>query len=155
MLIFGDYKMIPSIQNKIEDLNILNFTSLKEGIEKVFLIPPFQLQFFDERTFDINYFNWIFQDDTFFMELMKIMIPLYFGNNVFIAVTNENNMYDYLTESLQKLIQQRYGYISNIIYCEEDLDTLVEGSFHIMGISNLDIDKERFEILYSKMNGLI
>lgn len=74
MLLIGVLECIPDIP-----LHILNLSSYKEGIEKLFLLPPTNgvLPFKDEKEFDIAYANYIMNNDYTFMELMKIIIPLY------------------------------------------------------------------------------
>ena len=72
------------------------------------------------------------------------------GFNVFVLVNGTKGDYsEYAVESLIKFIQQRYGIISNVLESEEDFDTLVEHDFSLTGLYNLDIDKEKFNILTS------
>ena len=151
MLITTTSKLVPEVLEIFPDTSILNLSSLNERFPRVALMPPPNLHFMNDEIFDENYFYYIFNNDLVFMELMKIIIPLYHGNNVCLLVT-QNEVFDKITESLLKLIQQRYGYNGIVINEAEDLlmfDTLVyeDGEFSLPGLAMLDIDKERFSYL--------
>lgn len=145
MLLVGKLEYIPDIP-----LHILNLSSYKEGIEKLNLLPPTNgtLPFKDEKEFDIAYANYIMSNDFTFMELMKIIIPIYEGKDVYIVVSR-SPYFDMITESLTKFIQVRYSIISQYVYDFDDLDFIdMDLSFtNIQGLYNLDVDKERFSRL--------
>lgn len=145
MLLVGELEYIPDIP-----LHILNLSSYKEGIEKLNLLPPTNgtLPFKDEKEFDIAYANYIMSNDFTFMELMKIIIPIYEGKDVYIVVSR-SPYFDMITESLTKFIQVRYSIISQYIYDFNDLEFIdMDLSFaNIQGLYNLDVDKERFSRL--------
>lgn len=133
-------------------LVILNLSSLVEGYDKVALMPPYNIDFLNDDTFDMEYMNYIFNNDTVFLELMKIIIPLYTGQDVFIIVNRSDDNLDVITESLLNIIRQRYGYrsyiINDILYDIEYLDNIIDmGDFSINGLSCLDQDKIRYESL--------
>jgi len=145
MLIFGDYNSLP----KENDFVVFNLSSLVEGFETLSLVPPFIRQFNDEKQFDIMYANYLISDDNAFFEMMKIVMSLYMGKDVYVLITRDGGILEILTESLQKFIQQRYGIISININCIEDLKYIEDVSqFTIQGLYNLDIDKERFSYMY-------
>lgn len=151
MLITTTSKLVPEVLEIFPDTSILNLSSLNERFPRVALMPPPNLHFMNDEIFDENYFYYIFNNDLVFMELMKIIIQLYHGNNVCLLVT-QNEVFDKITESLLKLIQQRYGYNGIVINEAEDLlmfDTPVyeDGEFSLPGLAMLDIDKERFSYL--------
>lgn len=150
-LVFGDYNSldITYIPNP-ENLVILNFNSFMEGYERLNLLPPFGLEYGD-KNFDIMYANYIIQNDTPFMELMKVIMPLYYGKDVFILST-KGNVYEFVTESLQKFIQQRYSLISYTVNEPSDWEFVEDTMFNIHGVYNLDIDKERFSYIYASNN---
>jgi hypothetical protein len=81
-------------------------------------------------------------------------MSLYNGLNVYILVGGNEGMYDFLTESLQKFIQSRYGIISYVINDISDWDSIVEdrSTFSLNGLYTMDIDKERFTYLFAKYN---
>ena len=87
-------------------------------------------------------------NDFTFMELMKIIIPIYEGKDVYIVVSR-SPYFDMITESLTKFIQVRYSIISQYVYDFDDLDFIdMDLSFtNIQGLYNLDVDKERFSRL--------
>lgn len=149
MLLIGEYQYI---MNELSNpkIKVLNLSSLMEGMEQLHLLPPTDgtLPFKDEKEFDIAYANYIMANDYTFIELMKIMISLYEGKDVYIVVSRSPYL-DMITESLTKFIQVRYHYIAQEINSEEDLEYLdYESSFNdVQGLYNLDIDKERFSKL--------
>lgn len=150
-LVFGDYNSldITYIPNP-ENLVILNFNSFMEGYERLNLLPPFGLEYGD-KNFDIMYANYIIQNDIPFMELMKVIMPLYYGKDVFILST-KGNVYEFVAESLQKFIQQRYSLISYTVNEPSDWEFVEDTMFNIHGVYNLDIDKERFSYIYASNN---
>ena len=78
-----------------------------------------------------------------FMELMKIIYNLYLHNHVYILVY-QSDTFDIVTESLMKLIQQRYGYNYQMINDISDIDYYDDSSFSVPGLYNYDIDQERY-----------
>ena len=142
MLLIGELQFIPEIP-----IHVLNLSSYKEGLDKLDLLPPTNgvLPFRDEKEFDIAYANYIMSNDYTFMELMKVMMPLYIGQDVYIVVSR-SQFFDMVTESLTKFIQVRYSYIAQEIYSLEDLEYLnYDAGFNtVQGIYNLDQDKIRY-----------
>ena len=151
MLLIGDLNCIP--QNDKINLVVYNLNSLFEGVERVQLTPPSNIDYIlqNEKEFDLMYANYIFSNDFTFMELMKIIINLYLGKDVFLVVTR-NEIFDAVTEALTKLIQQRYGYNSQWINSVDDINIYDDSDFSIQGLYNLDIDKNRYESLVLSQN---
>lgn len=153
MLLAGDYKSIPN--NK--ELIIYNLTSLVEGYPILGILPPVDgVDYINELDFDIAYANYIMLTDTIFYEFFsKIIYPLYNGYDIYL-ITTRNIFYDNIIESLFKLIQQRYGYIGAILGEPGDIDyinpDMAFGTLGITGILNLDIDKERYAMIYALNN---
>lgn len=146
MLVFGPF------MHGLEFDYIFNLTSSKEGLYRINLIPPFGDQLYS-KDFDMLYANYLLQNDNAFLELMeKIVYPLYNGKSVYITVSSCLDEFDYISESLQKFIQARYGIVSNNINDIEDLNYLQESNFSIDGLYNLDIDKERFSVMCYNLN---
>ena len=148
MLLLGNTSVIPYLSN---DYIIYNLSSYNEMYNRIYLLPPQELavHYNDEKTFDLLYAQTIINDNFCFMELMKVIIPLYEGKNVLLLISES---LENVTESLMKFIQGRYGIISYIVENESDLETLKESDFSINGLYNLDIDKERFSRLYGSEN---
>ena len=134
MLIFS--RILP-INNNME---VYNLTSLFEGYERLNLIPPFDI--FDNSTneFDINYMNWIFSNKEVFNEFNNIIYKLHLGIDICILIA-DNGVFDIVYESLQKLISERYGYVSNIVNFPEDWDYCTNiGPRNKGHVYNLDYD---------------
>lgn len=145
MLLIGTLECIPDFP-----VHIINLSSYKEDLERVDLLPPSNgvMPFNDEKEFDIAYANYIMSNDYTFMELMKIIIPLYFGEDIYLVVSR-SPYFDMVTESLTKFIQVRYSYIPQIIQTSDDYDMInYDQSFDtVQGLFNLDQDKERYSRL--------
>ncbi len=147
MLIFGSAKLIEQLS--VEKFVILNFSSLVNNYEQLHLIPDPKTMPNTEYEFDQAYANWIMSNDEQFIDLMKIVFPLFCGYNVFVVV----NWYEYsespylanINETLIKFIQDRYGYSASIINTEEDYlgqhRSSLESDFSIEGLANMDFDK--------------
>ena len=68
-------------------------------------------------------------------------------------IIERNDIFDNMVESIIKIIQQRYGYNSAIINDPEDIYYLNQDeSFSLAGLPNLDMDKERYSMLYAAQN---
>ena len=149
MLVVGDIRCLPDYSDKFL---ILNLSSLIEGFPRVHLVPSVTAQYNNDKEFDIAYANYIFSNDYAFMEFMKIVYPLYCGEDVFLLVSRNENTHDIITESLCKLIQQRYGYNYQLINEKDDIDYYDESGFNIVGLQTLDLDKERMTYIAVNQN---
>lgn len=158
MLYIGDYMSIPFDYDK-DSMVILNLTSLVEGYQRVFLVPQTgsMLDFTNEDNFDIEYYQYIYSNDIPFMEIMKIIMPLYLGKDVFLLVSRGIDTFDKITESLMKIIQSRYGIVSMLLNdvtdfpSEYDKMEMLNSGFSLSGLSCLDADRERYTFLCEKM----
>lgn len=158
MLIFGTHENTLYLYNNIDmgHASILNLSSLNERFPRVAIMPPPNTILSDEYSFDKVYFDYIMNNDYIFLEFMKIIMPLYYGYDVYIEVTQGGN-FDYITESLIRIIQQRYGYNSYIVNDPEDIlmigtEVVPEGEFSIQGLAMLDADKERYSYMTTKID---
>ncbi len=142
MLIIGDHKCVGYLSPHIK---IYNVSSLLEGYTRLNILP-YTVKYSDEKEFDLDYALYILNNDNVFFDMMKIIYNLYIGNDVYLLVTIDQ-FSEIVTESLLKFIQQRYGYIGNRVNDPEDFGTLVPGDFSLLGVFNLDYDKERFSYL--------
>ena len=147
MLYYGNGSYIP------DDCKVFNLNSMKEGYYRFkFLLPPNELGHYVDRDFDISYFNYIFQNDNVFMEFFSIIFELYINNDIFILVDENADWAENITESLFKVIQQRYGYNAYKVNTFDDYlwihNSANSPQFNSQwGIYNLDIDKERYAIM--------
>jgi len=148
MLIYGTAHNAWLIGNNV---HIYNFTSLYQGFpNRINLIPPNNLGAINEYDFDVRYMQWILEVDANFIEFMKIIMDLYTGNDIFIAVDNDE-WSNVLVESLLKLIQDRYGIIAIKVDSPDDLVYAKDYSFNReYGIMNLDADKQRLTYLVER-----
>ena len=149
MFVVGDVRCLPDFK---DEFLILNLSSLIEGFPRVHLVPSVTTQYNDDKEFDLAYANYIFSNDYTFMEFMKIVYPLYCGQNVFLLVSRNENTHDIITESLCKLIQQRYGYNYQLLNTKDDIDYYDDSGFSLFGIQTLDIDKERMTYIAVSQN---
>lgn len=148
MLLVGDIKCLP----KTDKLIVLNLSSLAEGFQRVHLVPSIPAAYNNDKEFDIAYANYIFSNDWLFMEFMKIVYPLYDGYDAFLLVSRNEDTYDIITESLCKLIQQRYGYNYQLLNNIDDIDYYDDSNFSFQGIQTFDQDKERMTYLAVAQN---
>lgn len=139
---------------------IYNLTSLAERYApyRIPIVPPNSLGSINEYEFDINYMHWIIDNDINFSTFMTMIIDLYNGIDIFIVVS-EDDWSQMITESLLKLIQQRYGIIGACINNIDDLLSAEDIGFaEGYGIYNLDNDIERYNYIYQDYkvkNGLV
>lgn len=145
MLMYGTAHNVWQIGN---NAHVYNFTSLYQGFpNRINLIPPNNLGAINEYDFDVRYMQWILNVDNNFIEFMKIIMDLYTGNDIFIAIDGDDWSY-VLVESLLKLIQERYGVIAVKVDSPDDLAYAKDYSFDRgYGIMNLDADKQRLTYL--------
>lgn len=148
MLFCGDHTLINHLN---PDTKIFNLNSPLEGYEQLKLVPYYQISFDtnDERSFDINYANYVLSNPSTFNELMKVMMILYEGLDVYILIYRDGDYFEMLAESLLKLIQQRYGYNYHMLGIPEDLEHALscdpnDDYFTTYGLFNLDNDKELY-----------
>lgn len=98
--------------------------------------------------FDIFYHKYILENDASFMQFMNIIVPVFMNPDVLVQVMiRQSRFRDVMTESLLKLIQQRYGYNVCIVNEVEDFLYTEESDFSIPGLFNMDNDVARWQIL--------
>lgn len=143
MLVLGPPTCIPTNGMHVYCFNVYinNIPSL--GINHVINIPMEQ---FTDQNFDIAYMNFIFQNNEIFIRFFKLIMELYDGNDVYLVCDLTNGMVN-LPESLVKLIQLRYGYISCIINEPEDWYSVSNGTFDMNGLNYYAEDRTRYYTL--------
>lgn len=95
--------------------------------------------------FDVEYHNYIMNDNIAFNQFMSIVVPAYMNPDVLVQVMiRSSNMRDVMTESLLKLIQQRYGYNACLVNELEDFLYAQESDLSIPGLFAIDQDITRW-----------
>ena len=96
--------------------------------------------------FDMQYHQYILTDPNAFLQFMSIMIPAYNNPDTLVHVMiKQTEFRDVITESLAKLIQQRYGYNVCIVNEQEDFLYSTESDLTIPGLFNMDSDIARWQ----------
>jgi hypothetical protein len=137
---------------------VYNFTTMVDRVEQLKnLVPdlaPWQqsIGFFDEFAFDTSYAQFIKTNDFAFLDLMKIMVPIYKGEDVLVLTDTSIPIYEILTESLVKFIDTFYGFIPSVVKELEDFECVRDSSFTAQGILNLDSDRIRYVALVARYN---
>lgn len=128
----------------------LNLSSLSEQYPRVLLMPPNNLGATDSFSFDFQYMRYVTETDNVFIELMKVMIPLYQNTaDVYLVIEDRDAWSLEVVDSLMKLIQQRYGINGVFIETKEDYLEAVDDYFDpYNGIHMMDMDIERYQSLY-------
>ena len=98
--------------------------------------------------FDMNYHNYIMNNDNAFKQFMDLIIPIHQSPEILIVVLIRHTPYsDAITESLMKLIQQRYGYNGYMVNEPEDWFYTEESTFTIPGLFAYDQDILKYQML--------
>lgn len=99
--------------------------------------------------FDMSYSNYVINNKEAFNQLMSIIYPVYQDPQTLVQILiTQSKFRDALTETLAKLIQQRYGYNTHFIYNVEDMIYIEEPDFSIPGLFRMDQDL----IVFAQMN---
>lgn len=163
MIIFTPIKQIPQEYLELKGINRviqLNLTSYYSDVPTLNLLIPSSEYISEDLLngdcstpeFDIAYHNLIFSNDAAFLQLMSIMIPVFTDPDTLVHILiNISNFRDVITESLCKLIQQRYGYNSYIIYELDDFLYTEESDMSIPGLFAIDSDIQRWHNLCPEM----
>ena len=107
-----------------------------------------------DPSFDIAYHNYIINNPQAFAEFMNIIIPAFVSPETLVHIMIKNSDYrDVITESLAKLIQQRYGYNICIVNEIEDFIYTEESDFSIPGLYAYDNDFIRWRSMIPYQEG--
>ena len=101
----------------------------------------------DSDTFDYWYWRMIEQKPNSFLDLMRIMIPVFNDPTLVVQIGIDESSYrNSIRESLIKYIQRRYGVVSYIVTTPEDfiLINSDDTTFSIPGLFNMDEDLKRW-----------
>lgn len=156
MIYFMSYDIF---KNHSEDLSsemiILNLSSPIEKYNKLRNLLNFKFNTMNDKEFDMNYYKFIMTNTNAFLDLMKIIINIYYGKDVVILIGSDRN-YDDIPESLSKLISERYGLLPFMIFEEDDMSILnrfINDGFSVQGLNNFDRDKVRYISLMRQIYG--
>lgn len=161
MIIFTPIKDIPAEYLEYKGIsNIIkyNLTSYIADVPKLDMLIP-SPEFIPEdvlrgdctdASFDIAYHQYILQNDYAFLQLMSIMVPEFTEPGILIQILiNVSNYRDIISESIMKLIQQRYGHNTFYVYNPEDFLYIEPQTFSVPGLFALDEDRNRWLIMTS------
>lgn len=141
MIYIIDHTTLPK---ELTNGKIYNLSSPLEGFERINIIPhDLMLTEENQYQFDMLYAQAIIQYGM--VEMMKIILPVYNGEDVYLIVYHDNGYFDAITESVVKFIQNRYGIIPVYINDMIDYDftpTQYNMSLSVNGLFNFDQDKE-------------
>ena len=159
MIIFGSEEVLKDLVVSIPniDMAVFNMTGMREGFELLRILPQDGQIFFqgDERVSDQKLMDYIYCNDGVFFEFFsKVIYPFYSGINVYIMV-HRGDIFDDITESVIKIIQQRYGYNPLFINEAADMEYLnTNDNMSVVGIYNFDIDRNRYMMLTARTEGI-
>lgn len=154
MLIFGPYRCIP------KDIPFIIF-NLSSPVQEVPRLPGLLVDInspiYDEKQFDLWYYEYVLNDPVACSSLMQILSSLYDGNNVYICIADYTSDYyiSMMNESFMKILQQRYDIKYSIINDPEDYEYIDHDGCDFMsvyGISNFDEDRKRYMLLNVEEN---
>lgn len=163
MIIFTPIKQIPQEYLELKGINRviqLNLTSYHSDVPTLNLLIPSSDYISEDLLngdcatpdFDVAYHSFIINNDAAFLQLMSIIIPVFTDPDTLVQILiNVSNFRDVITESLCKLIQQRYGYNSYIVYELEDFLYTEESDMTIPGLFSIDSDIQRWYSLCPEM----
>lgn len=139
----------------IKQVIIYNLSSYYDAPRLNFLLPSPEYIPEDQLTgdcntpnFDMAYHNFIITNNNAFKQFMELVIPANQSPDILIYIMIKHSPYcDAISESLMKLIQQRYGY--NVYFINEPDDFLYvdEPTFSIPGLFTYDKDLLRYQSL--------
>lgn len=166
MIIFTPLKDFPIElleYKKIGQVVQLNLSSYYSDIQNLDMLIPSPEYISEDvlsgdcsdATFDMEYHKFILDNNNAFCQLMSIMVPEFTlppGTLVQVLIQNSNYR-DIITESLMKLIQQRYGHNSYYVNVAEDLLYIEESDFSIPGLFALENDLARWRSMMPVDNG--
>ena len=154
MLIFGPSRVLKELDD--QSFKVLNLSSAYEyGYSINNVIPPLYNgmpidQLFNpenDKAFDLWFINYIFSPGSkAFVEFFSIIMHIYNGDNVFVLIDDTNEVFNIITESVIKIIQQRYGINSLLVADFADLSIYESEytTFSIHGLYNFDQDRMRY-----------
>lgn len=161
MVIFTPIRMIPveMLERKgIRQVVVYNLSSYFSDVPTLNALLPSVAHIPEETlsqdvsdfpAFDVAYGDYLINNNEAFAQLMNIIVPAYTSPETLVQILINSSEYrDAITESLIKLIQQRYGYNIYIVNDLEDFLYVDESDFSIPGLFTLDQDLARWRCLF-------
>ena len=158
MLIFGPFHAIPPDEN----FRVFILSSSTEFIQKLpgLYILPDSMNDFDEKAFDIWYYNYLLETSVACTSLMQILNALYESGKVYICIADySTGPVSTLNESFMKFLQCRYGIKYSVINEVSDYQYVPKDGCDfrsVDGILTFDEDRKRyFQLIeeYRLLNG--
>ena len=148
MLIIGPYNCIPEDTSKYTVLALFTYV---EGYPRITFDFPTNVMSASEQDHDILFGSHILNNNISFIYLMTIIAKLYNHENVYLICDGLiDPIFEDMTLTLTKFINERYGYKSYYIYTKEDLDLAIleeyrdTSTFSVVGLYNFDLDMPRY-----------
>ena len=157
MLVVTEPKVIYELYRKgyIDSNSVIyNLNANTTQFNMIRLMPP-QGMNTASLEFDQYYINLILSDNNYFIQFMNIIIPLRDGKDVYILAYNEDTVFNPITETLMKFIQQRYGYDYQEVHYMEDINMMDLSSFTTPGIIQFDEDFNTFNCPARKFENFV
>lgn len=148
MLLVMEPKTLQNLSRVLYTLDnrlvVLNLNANVQCYTRLNLMPPLGMST-SSMEFDTQYVNLLLSDPNYFMQFMHIMNYLKNGYDVVLLIYNEDTVFNAITETLVKFIQQRYGYNYQFLNDVEDFNQWDQSSFTAPGIIQFDQDYLRYE----------
>lgn len=148
MLLVMEPKTLQNLSRVLYTLDnrsvVLNLNANVQCYTRLNLMPPLGMNT-SSMEFDTQYINLLLSDPNYFMQFMYIMNYLKNGCDVVLLIYNEDTVFNAITETLVKFIQQRYGYNYQFLNDVEDFNQWDQSSFTAPGIIQFDQDYLRYE----------
>ena len=145
---------IGSIPNIPDNYKVYNLSSVYQmGVSVHDLIPnPFGLNIdINSQEFDVYVFNTIFANERLFAIFLQMVNDVFNGNDIYIMIDDNVELKIALSESVIRIIQQRYGLEYSIVNTPEDFECVEETKFSFIGIQIFDQDNKRFMFCLNKL----
>lgn len=159
MIIFTPITQIPEEYLRIKNITqvkLYNLTSYYANAPTLNLLVP-SSEFIpldvlngdcDTPEFDIAYANQILSNDQAFLQLMEIVHQVYLDPSILVQVLIADSPFrNVISESIMKLIQQRYGYNCYYVNQLEDFLYTDESTFSIQGLFTMMEDEIRWQCI--------
>lgn len=149
MLIFGTLQCLgESIERYTENIMVFNISTFCEQYPNLFTLNPLtyypHLDLSNPIGFDQWYHNFIVSNPDAYRVFIDLMRLIYNGYIVYILIDPNIEVSNIIVDAIRKMVLDRYGASSNIVYCIEDFDNLKEPNFSMQGLSLFDKELEYY-----------
>lgn len=148
-----------------DSIKIYNVSYPIDLYEHLDLLPKFNTlsssillyETLEEETMNIC-INHLLNTKIGFFSLIKLMIEIYDGYDVYLLVDNQNSYIDFFNEAIKNIIEDRYGYPIISINDFEDYNYIIKDpNFYTMskrGLEQFDMDKDYYYYEKAKIEGV-